>query len=117
MKISGLLIASFIPLMDANAQAVIYSWKDSRGDTHYVNSMYDVPERYLSKVIKLDLGIEEKNAANQQQGAATENTPPASSPALAPPPPSSGILTPAEPARSPTDKIRKSTKRSRRHDD
>ncbi len=68
MKISVFLIASCITLMAADVQAEIYTWKDSRGVTHYANSMYDVPDRYRARVKTVNLGIEEKgdNKTSQQ---------------------------------------------------
>ncbi|WP_243374720.1 DUF4124 domain-containing protein [Geotalea sp. SG265] len=84
-------------LFASAAQAEIYTWKDSRGVTHYTNSTVEIPARYRAKAKVLNLGPEQKD-----QSAA----PPASSPA--PPaaavpasPPGAGTqiqLTPSNPS-------------------
>lgn len=59
-------------LVASSAYGEIYTWIDSRGTSHYTNSMYEIPERYRAKVKVLDLGMSQKADASspspQQNG-------------------------------------------------
>lgn len=47
-------------LAASTAYGEIYTWKDSRGTTHYANSVYEIPQRYRSRVKVLNLGEPQK---------------------------------------------------------
>lgn len=58
---STLLAVTVIALMAKPVHAEIFTWKDSRGSVHYVNNIYDVPEKYKARAKKINLGLPEKS--------------------------------------------------------
>jgi hypothetical protein len=54
-------------LLASAAHGEIYTWTDSRGTAHYVNSLYDVPDRYRATVKTLDIGEPKKDTGAPTQ--------------------------------------------------
>lgn len=55
-------ILLFILLCTAStACAEVFTWKDRQGITHYTNSVYEIPARYLSRARVLDIATGKKS--------------------------------------------------------
>ena len=80
-------------LLASSAYGEIYTWKDSKGTTHYTNSEYEIPERYRAKAKILNLGIVEKKDNSSPQQDATSRP-------IAPPQPRE-VIQPVRPAQPP----------------
>lgn len=81
-------------LTATTAQAEIYRWRDARGTVHYTNSEYEIPARYRSKAVVLNLGLPNQSPATAPApGAAT--LPPAGMNGPAPVPPGQMLTAPA----------------------
>ncbi|ACM21898.1 protein of unknown function, DUF4124-containing [Geotalea daltonii FRC-32] len=102
-------------LVASSAQGEIYAWRDSKGTTHYTNSMVEIPARYKAKAKVLNLGPEQKDQPSNQPV-------PSSAPAAAPAAPGAGAQlqvappgppTVAVPARTQREERRRGTRRSR----
>ncbi|MBT0666069.1 DUF4124 domain-containing protein [Geobacter pelophilus] len=82
----------FLLLIAATAYGEIYRWTDSKGTTHFTNSIYEIPDRYRAKAKPVDLGIPEQKSDQPQPPQASPVAVPsqqASAPAAAatlPPP-------------------------------
>lgn len=44
------LLCALLLLLSHPANAMVYSWTDSAGTTHYTNKEYEIPMRYRAKV-------------------------------------------------------------------
>ena len=76
-----------IVLMSASgAQADIYTWKDSRGISHFTNKEYEIPERYKAKAKPLNIEATQPGSASTAQQAVPQ-APPQATPQAAPPNP------------------------------
>jgi hypothetical protein len=58
-------------LIATSAYGEIYRWTDSKGTTHFTNSIHEIPERYRAKAKTVNLGIPEHNTDQQQPPQAT----------------------------------------------
>lgn len=52
-------LALMLVFVASAAYGEIYRWTDSKGTTHYTNSIYEIPERYRAKAKTVNLGIPE----------------------------------------------------------
>ena len=48
----------FLLLTVSSAHGEVFTWTDSKGTTHYTNSVYEIPARYRAKAKTLNLGTE-----------------------------------------------------------
>lgn len=85
----------FLLLCASSASAEFYTWKDRAGTVFYTNSLHEIPARYRSRAMQLDVATGKKlpiSAAGQPAGTAAPTT------TAAPPAP----LTVAAPVPAPT---------------
>lgn len=112
-------IVMILLLVASAAYGEIYRWTDSKGTTHFTNSMYEIPERYRPRAKTVNLGIPEPK--NDQPS--TPQSPPAvaTSPQAAPvaaaspqPQPSADVTKTVTPQARPVVRTNKRFKPARR---
>lgn len=101
-------------LAATTAQGEIYTWRDSRGTSHYTNDLESIPPRYRSKVKTLALPGEQKAGSSpvspgtSSPPAVVPAPPAAESPPITPTPPPPAVVT------SPDNGRRRELRRERR---
>lgn len=100
---------AFLCLLAATtAQAEIYRWRDARGTMHYTNREDEIPARYKSRAVVLNLGLPTAPAPSAPPVAGVSPVPP-----LPVPPAGSNVSVPEVRPSVPAVSSPRATKRQR----
>ena len=69
-------LALILVLVASAAYGEIYRWTDSKGTTHFTNSIYEIPERYRDKAKTVNLGIPETRTESSPSAQPSSTAPP-----------------------------------------